>query len=100
MQSLAKSAEKKFPRNQEKRAAVGQNPCTSSLAPEHPTVRRAVRAGAMKLPAVCVLALLIVVPAFARIGETEPQLVKRFGRPSVSESHQVSAHGLTFEVGQ
>jgi hypothetical protein len=53
----------------------------------------------MKLLLLWAAVAILGTPMFARIGETESQLVKRFGQPLSAEPHTVSDHGLVFVVG-
>lgn len=53
----------------------------------------------MKLHLICAAALVLGTPLFARVGETESQLLRRFGPPIGNQTHVVSAHGLALELG-
>lgn len=46
-----------------------------------------------------VLFALLLSAAQARLGDTEAELIKRFGRPTSISSHSVSAQGKSFVLG-
>jgi hypothetical protein len=53
----------------------------------------------MKLLLLCAALAGVCSPAFARIGETQNQLVDRFGQPLSAQPHRIVSNGLAFEVG-
>lgn len=47
----------------------------------------------------CLLAIVTVAVAHARLGETETEMVKRFGAPTARSKHLISAQGKFWEMG-
>ncbi len=53
----------------------------------------------IRLIAVVAFSIFAVTMTFARLGETEPELVKRFGAPVLRETHMVAFQGRTYVLG-
>lgn len=53
----------------------------------------------MKTPVIAVLFILTTVPVWARLGETEKELIARFGKPVTRARHSISAQGKSWELG-